>query len=532
MAPMSPFPTSTPVNITAATPEDEENDNPPLQWPASYTAATAYQFNSFTGQNLSWADHDRLTHRGFSHSYGEGQDFLRAESSSFGVFHRRPSVSGHISRVNSGTSTGRETSNYTVSSGGVPEYDETSLLLAKGEETVDAPGRASSTLQATFNGINVLLGVGVLSLPYAAMKAGWILSLTMLFFLAGVTNYTARLLRACIDMNPSKFINYPDLGQGAFGTKGRAAISVAFFLELFTTCAMFLILMSDNLHALFPNVETMTFTLISFLIVLPTSWMRQLSILSYISILGVLASSFLFVALVVQGTTHDAEPGIGGSLHQVAHTRLVGDIWNLPISFGLIMVGYGGHACFPSIYSSMKRPQDYNTMVNITYVVTTVVYAGIMIVGYLMYGDLTREEVTLNMTISGGAMILMSTWLIVISPFSKFSLCLNPVALSIEELVVPVIPEKLDPVFRVFTRTALTSLALVTALYVPYFDRVVAFIGAMFSFFISVTFPCLCYLKLSKDFDKPVPTWERVWCYFLICFSTIATVIGVYGVIV
>lgn len=81
-----------------------------------------------------------------------------------------------------------------------------------------------------FPGINVLCGVGILSTPYAAKEGGW-LGLAILFIFAVLSFYTGILLRACLDSEPG-LETYPDIGQAAFGTAGRIAISVSQFGDL------------------------------------------------------------------------------------------------------------------------------------------------------------------------------------------------------------------------------------------------------------------------------------------------------------
>lgn len=79
-------------------------------------------------------------------------------------------------------------------------------------------------------GINVLCGVGILSTPYAVKQGGW-LGLSILLIFAILSYYTGILLRYCLDSQPG-LETYPDIGQAAFGTVGRVAISV--FLNPFT----------------------------------------------------------------------------------------------------------------------------------------------------------------------------------------------------------------------------------------------------------------------------------------------------------
>lgn len=50
--------------------------------------------------------------------------------------------------------------------------------------------------QALFNCVNILMGVGILSIPYSLKEGGWA-SLGVLTLLALCTNYTGKILAKC-----------------------------------------------------------------------------------------------------------------------------------------------------------------------------------------------------------------------------------------------------------------------------------------------------------------------------------------------
>ncbi|KAJ6768316.1 hypothetical protein OIU74_022056 [Salix koriyanagi] len=165
----------------------------------------------------------------------------------------------------------------------------------------EEPRRGTTFLKTCFNGLNALSGVGILSIPYALSQGGW-LSLILLFLVAVLCWYTGLLLKRCMDSDPL-IRSYPDIGEKAFGYKGRVVVSIFMYLELYLVAVEFLILEGDNLYKLFPNAGfklaglyiggKTAFVLLTALVILPTTWLKSLGMLAYVSAGGVSASIIL-----------------------------------------------------------------------------------------------------------------------------------------------------------------------------------------------------------------------------------------------
>lgn len=200
-------------------------------------------------------------------------------------------------------------------------------------------------------------------MPYAVSKGGW-LSLVLLFLVAILCWYTGMLLHKCMDGRPL-IKSYPDIGEEAFGYKGRAIVSIFMYLELYLVATGFLILEGDNLEKLFPNMSFKVcglriagkqgFVLLTALVILPTTWLRSLGVLAYVSIGGVLASVILVGCVMWVG----AFDGMG--------FRERGELVNLgglTTSVSLFTFCYCGHAVFPTIRSSMKDTRQFPKVPN------------------------------------------------------------------------------------------------------------------------------------------------------------------------
>lgn len=163
-----------------------------------------------------------------------------------------------------------------------------------------------------------------------------------------------------MDANPH-IKTYPDIGQVAFGSKGRVAISIFMYLELYLVAVEFLILEGDNLNQLFPNMSfnmaghtiggKKCFVLAAALVILPTTWLKSLGLLAYVSAGGVLASILLVACVFWVG----AVDSVG------FHEK--GDLLNwrgLPTTISLYLFCYCGHAVFPTLCNSMKDRSQFS----------------------------------------------------------------------------------------------------------------------------------------------------------------------------
>ncbi|CAL5322308.1 hypothetical protein CsSME_00000543 [Camellia sinensis var. sinensis] len=403
----------------------------------------------------------------------------------------------------------------------IPSRKASTKKFAKVSHEVPVP-RQSSFGQAVLNGMNVLCGVGILSTPYAVKEGGWV-GLSILFIFAVLSFYTGILLRECLDSQPG-LETYPDIGQAAFGNMGRFAISIILYAELYACTVEHIILESDNLSALFPNAHLNLgayelnshhlFALLTTLAVLPTVWLRDLSVLSYISAGGVVASILVVICLFWAGLVDKVD-------FQSKGTTL--NLTTLPVAIGLYGFCYSGHAVFPNIYTSMAKPSQYPAVLLTSFVICTFMYAGVGVMGYMMFGELTESQFTLNMPQDLLASKI-AVWTTVVNPFTKYALTMTPVALCLEELIPS--SHLKSYMYCILIRTALVISTLVVALSVPFFGLVMALIGSLLTMLVTLILPCACFLRILRG---KVTLLQGLLCILIIVVGAVSAVVGTYS---
>lgn len=356
--------------------------------------------------------------------------------------------------------------------------------------------RQSSYGQSVLNGINVLCGVGLLSTPFAVKEGGWV-GLSLLFIFGVLSFYTGILLRYCLDSQPG-LETYPDIGQAAFGTLGRLIISIILYVELYACCVEYIILESDNLSSLFPNAHLnlggyilnahYLFAIMITLAVLPTVWLRNMSVLSYISAGGVIASILVAICLFWVGLVDD----VG---FQIETTKTL-NLSTFPVAIGLYGYCYSGHAVFPNIYTSMAKRSQFPMVLLASFGSCAVLYAAVAIMGYMMFGESTESQYTLNLPTNLIAS-KVAVWTTVVNPFTKYALTISPVAMSLEELIPS--NHMKSHVYSILIRTALVFSTLLVALSIPFFGLVMSLIGSLLTMLVTLILPCVCFLSILRE---------------------------------
>lgn len=116
------------------------------------------------------------------------------------------------------------------------------------------------------------------------------------------------------------------------------------------------------------------------------------------------------------------------------------------------------------------------------------------VLGYLMFGDYLKSQVTLNLPV-GKISSKIAIYTTLINPLTKYAVIIAPIATAIED-TYPF--RNINRFISILIRTLIVFSTVIVALIVPFFGYVMAFIGAFLSVTVSMLLPCLFYLKINK----------------------------------
>ncbi|RKF84183.1 Vacuolar amino acid transporter 1 [Golovinomyces cichoracearum] len=457
-------------------------------------------------------------------SYGTSQDVLQAGHQSIPIADSRHTWGYECSRD-------QEVVGNTKSNDRDPvilrevEQDGKLVLMVAGQSTLP---------QTIFNSANVLIGIGILSLPLGFKYSGWILGTLLLSSAAYITSFTARLLSRCIDLDPS-LLTFADIAFISFGENARLGCSVLFTMELIASCVGSIVLFADTLDVLIPGIGVLGWKIFCGMILIPLNFF-PLRILSFSSFIGIICCCCIVIITIVNGLIKPHSPG---SLREPATTNLFPENWlTVPLSFGLFMSPWGGHAVFPNIYRDMRHPLKYPRAVTVTFTFTYLINIIAAISGFLMFGDGVSNEISHDLINTPGYPQILSVILstsIAIIPITKIPLNCNPITSVVESVTgirietnpisgaEPNVSPLIRDYFRVTLRIAVIVFFVIISILFPSFDTIMAFMGSSLCLTACVILPLVFYVKL---FYKEIPIGQRILYQFLIILSTLIAIAG------
>ncbi|CAO3639904.1 unnamed protein product [Cunninghamella echinulata] len=387
--------------------------------------------------------------------------------------------------------------------------------------------QAGSSYLAYANIVCVIVGTGMLGLPYALRQGGWF-GLFILFLAWFMSTYTAIILIKCLYVVGNKrLLNYKDIATASFGIIGGW---VSFFFNAWVTLGapiLYMVLSGDNLNTLCKGtpaeLDVNRWRIISCAIIAgPFIIVKNMKEVALMSIFGVVATVIVVVIVLVVACVDQAH-FTQEMFQKVQHAPVIWD--QFPVALATISFSFGGNIVYPHVEASMKNRNAWPKVCAAGLGTCALMYFLIAIPGYYIFGD--KVESPIYDSISDGvpktiAIILMTVNILVSSP-----ILLTSFSLDCEEMANVTVERfgkwgefGIRAVFRIIIMVVVG----VIACSVPLFSALMSLIGAFANCLLIFVFPVAFYLKLTGFRNKPI--YELVWCGLIVVLGIVGLIFG------
>jgi solute carrier family 36 (proton-coupled amino acid transporter) len=350
------------------------------------------------------------------------------------------------------------------------------------------PGTAS-TIQVVINIIISFVGAGLLGIPYAMSKSGWLLGSICLLLVSGLNLYAMLLLPQV------QKATYGDLGLCIMGRAGETLVHVCLCLSQAGFATAYIIFIAANLKSIGLEWHRAS---VCFACVPGLAWLVQFQDLKQLSPFSLLANCSNFAALTAvlfqdwetyhlrHDNNHDDT-----TVHAVQWDGLL-------YICAITLYSIEGVGMVLSLEASCQDRPSFPNVLRLVGTGIAVFMAFFGAAGYLAFGAKTLAPITLN---------LAGHWS---STFVKCALCLGlyltypimmfPVWATMESLV-----PRLKKEASLLRRSVRCSIVLGSALIAysfPDFGEFLSLVGSSICTILGLILPCYFSLKVQWD-DSP-----------------------------
>ena len=407
------------------------------------------------------------------------------------------------------------------------------------EVKVRGPEGRSSILEASANFVNIVVGAGIVGLPYVLVQAGFWTALVELIMCCVLTHYSVRML---IDVGIAQRIySYEDLCEHALGRAGKVIVSFALLAFDYGAMLSYEIILADASSAVAYElwgyrdggqpywVRPTCLVVLSTLLILPSCLYRDMSHLEKLSAVSiftvVVITAIVLWKYVANEPRYAAEritalwptKNINVNDNAVAALRrqhtasVVGP--NVFKSFSIIAFSFVCHDSAFMIFNTLRHPTSarWGAVSALSLSSALVVCCLLAVPGYLTFGAKTEANLLNNYDISDGVVIFMRCIYVLTMAFTY------PLTFFVARHIVNVwafAGPRYQTVQRMPRRRhfALTFglffSALCIALFVQDLGDVMSLAGSFGAVVLAFVLPPLCKLRLERSRGHSVCFWQ------------------------
>ncbi|CAK0784981.1 hypothetical protein CVIRNUC_008186 [Coccomyxa viridis] len=275
------------------------------------------------------------------------------------------------------------------------------------------PQEGATLFQATFNMVNIFMGIGLLSMPFAMRQGGWVGMLALAIATAVFCISGKLIVRNFEKMPPDVAHTYPALGVQAIGPVGRYLVGFFALSEFYGGSCIVLVVIWRELQGILPRdmkvagLSPFVFSVVvGTVATLPLMFIPSFKRLSWLSLLGCISTvvvTVTVIAAVAMDPLREKMPQQPPPEHGVVR-------WGIFESIGIFAVSVSGHSSLPVLRNSMKQPQAFDSVINWAFTAMLIIYGAVAGLGYYYFGDaastLITEDLATNSPFVGRSIII------------------------------------------------------------------------------------------------------------------------------
>jgi len=412
----------------------------------------------------------------------------------------------------------------------------------------------NSVFQSTLIFCNVIIAMGVLSMPFSFRKQGC-LNFGIVAVAAVLLVRTSQLFYSATELaTPIALLNNvaPRHQDWAFlaglgcGHSGRVAVRVVLISSLTSYIVAFLSALGSLIHDVIPKCSVpfgiaLSTGLAVALTRLPTKSLGRLSLLAH-------SSYFVaFACLVVTGWGNFAvkdRPSLAELFKQRAEEMQLdqSQISGIPTTFYLFVFSMAGTSVLPSVLSNMQKREQFSRVLCASYSIAVSVYFFVGLGGFVLFGGNTAQLFTANLgtnmwtgaDLEGFKFLKPLASAMVIC---KLELCIPvlayPVFADVKNMLeqqpatCSLVSGKRALLRHVWRAYLLAAMGLVAAMFGDKVAVLVSMVGALFGTPLICFMPVFVYVGISRRIGKRLHIMK---CMELIAIVTLGCVLGCFAI--
>lgn len=359
---------------------------------------------------------------------------------------------------------------------------------------IGKPAPLSSQTKTFANVFIAIVGAGVLGLPYAFKRTGWLMGSLMIFSVSALTFHCMMLLvhtRRKLESSEhgfTKINSFGDLGFVVCGSIGRGIVDVLIILSQAGFCISYLMFIANTLVYFFRTSTILGMSAKGFYIwsCLPFQLgLNSIATLTHLAPLSIFAD---VVDLAATAVVMVDEVVI--SLKQMPEVAAFGNLSVFFYGIGVAVYAFEGIGMVLPLEAEMEKKEKFGGILGLSVTFIALMYVGFGVLGYFAFGSETKDIITANLG-AGFVSVLVQLGLC-INLFFTFPLMMHPVYEIVERRFK-------GGEYCLWLRWLLVFLVSLVAMSVPNFADFLSLVGSSVCCGLGFVLPALFHLLVFKE---------------------------------